>query len=258
MVRETGGKGGEYRPTVTHSALQMLSGPMTDGKPVAEFGHEDSEPLAVFLSRDVPGGEDTAMRVLKEKLKDAKRHDKRGVFFEGRWLTSHDLSKKATHWHNFRIFDDGPDGIFAIVSYRLVLLSADEIVGFCTFNVQFSHWGQAFEHEVRGALTLESIFIDPASRGRGLSSRAAEVVVDLLMRHVADVNDCLKRANAVHLCRLQLTIEADAISEGGERFVENVKCLAVADTSSAFPDRPVGDALLWVDFLWDEEFETLH
>jgi len=243
------------RLTAAYRALRMLSNPVVGGEQFAPAANRSLATWAIFLSCDVPSGEQVAMRTSMKKLHDARRRDKQDVYRDGRCLTARDLHKAGKHWHKFRFQDDGPDWLNASIRYRLVLWSSGEVVGFCTFHVDFSHSGEEFEHEMDGTLALDSVFIEPVGRGVGLSSRIAEEIVDILTRHLRDLDNCLKRAGAVQPCGLQLTVESHAISDGGERFVENVKLLVEQATLEEFPCLAVGDSLLTVEFLGEDEAE---
>ncbi|GAB3626931.1 hypothetical protein PTE30175_03532 [Pandoraea terrae] len=188
--------------------------------PFAAMGDPNGQWEWAVFSNFAPGKTERAtMRSLFKKLHAARELDE-SSFFEGRFLTPFDLSKRSGIWP-----DASVDGVVAedgyasaTVRYRFVLCSKTDAVGFCTLTSNLGYYGGGSAPEAE--IEVGSVFVEPKCRGIGLSDLLAEAAAYVVVNMLREFHERLIELGTTELCELQVCFTGDPISFRGERFLE--------------------------------------
>lgn len=180
---------------------------------------------AVF-SNSLPGRSLSATtRAMCKAVRAARKLDEPS-YINDRFLTAHDLLAKSGAWpHTGGSWEEGLDFeqngyISAVQRYRLFVCSRKEAVGFCTVSTTVTYFsGDAVPDLV---VEIRAVFIDPAYRGRGLSSMLAEAAAVVALDMVRGLQDRLVASQIREMFDVELQVQGEIISDRGKRFLEEV------------------------------------
>jgi hypothetical protein len=176
---------------------------------------------AVFLNTAPGKTERATMRSLCRKLSAARQFDEEESYFEGRFLTSFDLTKRSGNWPHSSIHAEPAYDGFAssAVRHRFVLCSENEAVGFCTTTVTVTYYCDGDPPQAE--LEIGSVFVDPECRELGLSHLLAEAAASVMIIVLREFHLRLIAAQS-QSCDLEVSVTGEPISPGGERFLDAV------------------------------------
>lgn len=197
---------------------------------------------AVFSSSPPGWCEERMLKALRKKVRAARaaeeQHSRNGCS-----ISTEDLLKTSGDWPRTDTCFEREFGgsTYSYIHIRLLLISRDAIVGFCTLKVNMSLENANAIPYLR--VDVESAFIEPAWRGQGLSRLLVEATTIVATRVFSEFGARLRVQGVQDELGVALLVCGDVISIAGGRFLDALgkqmwmttrqKSITVPDSRSA-------------------------
>lgn len=211
---------------------------------------------AVYAGCPQGWSEEHLLEGLRKKLNSARPAD--GLqCLDGSSITTADLRKKSGTWPSTDtcLERDLGGNTYSWVRVRLLLLSKDEAVGFCTFSVHIS----LRDPDVVPFLRVEvgTVFIEPKWRGKGLSRLLVDAVVNVTLRVFKELQARLCADGVREELDVALLVVSDVISKAGGRFLDAVGRQIWSQTRQGAIAAPQGPSAFRIAKMrvWDDHLQ---
>lgn len=211
---------------------------------------------AVYAGCPRGWSEEDLLRGLRKKVNAARPAD--GLqCLDGSSITTGDLRKKSGPWPSAYtcLERDLGGNTYSWVRARLLLVSEDDAVGFCTMSVHVSLRDPDGVPFVR--LEVGSVFLEPKCRGMGLSRLLVDSVVNVTIRVFKELQARLCAHGVREELGVALVVVGDVISEGGGRFLDAVGQKIWSQTRQGAIAAPEGASAFRIAKMrvWDDHLE---